>query len=137
MTNGGKKIEAQGPDEKLVLDFLAVTNQRDLEGLMKFFREDSVWHNMPVAPVSGLAGIRAVMAELVSAFTTIHLETLSIASRSGVVFTERVDHFRTAGGRAIDLPVAGTFVVEQGKIKLWRDYFDLATWEAQSGIKLA
>jgi limonene-1,2-epoxide hydrolase len=31
----------------------------------------------------------------------------------------------------MELPVAGLFVVHHGVITLWRDYFDLATFQAQ------
>jgi limonene-1,2-epoxide hydrolase len=31
-------------------------------------------------------------------------------------------------GKPVDLPAAGVFEMEGGKIKVWRDYFDLATY---------
>ena len=31
-------------------------------------------------------------------------------------------------GRKVDLPCVGIFEMENGKIKVWRDYFDLATF---------
>jgi limonene-1,2-epoxide hydrolase len=31
----------------------------------------------------------------------------------------------------MDLPVAGLFIVNDGVITLWRDYFDLATFQTQ------
>jgi limonene-1,2-epoxide hydrolase len=44
---------------------------------------------------------------------------------------ERVDRFRV-GDRWADLPVAGVFEVNaDGKIVLWRDYFDLTTFTTQ------
>ena len=41
-----------------------------------------------------------------------------------VVLTGRVDHFVSAE-RTVSLPVMGTFELEGGLIKAWRDYFDL------------
>jgi len=49
-----------------------------------------------------------------------------------LVFTERTDHFLTAG-KAVALPVAGVFELRNGKIAAWRDYFDLQSFLAQSG----
>ena len=43
------------------------------------------------------------------------------------MFTERVDRFR-AGDTWLELPVCGVFEVRDGRITLWRDYFDLATF---------
>ena len=37
------------------------------------------------------------------------------------------------GGKTVELPVAGVFELEGGRIKAWRDYFDLATWSRQTG----
>ncbi len=42
------------------------------------------------------------------------------------MFTERVDRFEMAG-KKVELPVADVFEIENGKIKAWRDYFDMAT----------
>ena len=39
---------------------------------------------------------------------------------------ERTDRF-LANGRWAELPVAGVFVVRDGKIAIWHDYFDLDT----------
>jgi limonene-1,2-epoxide hydrolase len=53
------------------------------------------------------------------------------------VHTERIDHFNVFNGKVVALPVAGTLYLSRGKITLWCDYFDLATFEMQSGIKLS
>ena len=41
------------------------------------------------------------------------------------MLTERVDKFLVKG-QWIELPVMGTFEVSDGRIRAWRDYFDLA-----------
>ncbi len=41
--------------------------------------------------------------------------------------TERIDRTKM-GDKAVDLPCAGMFELEGGKIKVWRDYFDLGTY---------
>jgi limonene-1,2-epoxide hydrolase len=43
------------------------------------------------------------------------------------VFTERTDGF-VMGDKSVDLPVAGVFEINDGKIAKWRDYFDMNTW---------
>ena len=49
-------------------------------------------------------------------------------NNAGVVINERVDRFNM-GGRWVELPLAGVFEIKNGKIALWRDYFDLATFQ--------
>ena len=46
------------------------------------------------------------------------------------MFNERVDSF-IVNGRPVVVPVAGVFEISGGKIKAWRDYFDLATYMNQ------
>jgi len=41
---------------------------------------------------------------------------------------ERIDTISFADRKAV-LPVAGVFVMSNGKIKEWRDYFDLNTFK--------
>ena len=44
-----------------------------------------------------------------------------------IVMNERTDRFGK-DGKWMDLPVAGVFEGHDGRITLWRDYFDLATF---------
>jgi hypothetical protein len=60
----------------------------------------------------------------------IHHQVASGDLTSGVVMNERNDRFKMAGGR-MEPPVAGLFVIENGLITLWRDDFDLATFQTQ------
>jgi limonene-1,2-epoxide hydrolase len=47
------------------------------------------------------------------------------------VLTERVDRF-LLNGRKVELPVMGAFEVgPDGKIRAWRDYFDMAQFTRQ------
>ena len=54
-------------------------------------------------------------------------EILSILAEGDLVIAERVDR-TVVGGRNVDLPCVGVFEMENGKIKVWRDYFDMATF---------
>jgi limonene-1,2-epoxide hydrolase len=59
------------------------------------------------------------------------LITLREASNGAVVIVERLDRHRFPTGW-VELPVTGVFEVHDGRITVWRDYFDVATF--QSGI---
>lgn len=80
--------------------------------------------------LKGAPVIRAAFDWMVSDWTRdakVHFEVSHIASKGTRVFTERVDHVESLG-RHVDLPVAGVFEIEDGKITLWRDYFDEQTY---------
>lgn len=119
-----------------VEDFLASWRDRDLERLMSFFAPDAVYHNVPVDPIEGSDGIRAIFESFLQAFEFADLEVIRIAADKNLVLAERVDHFRLTGGKAFDIEVTGVFEIENGKIKRFSDYFDLTTFEQRSGLKL-
>lgn len=122
--------------ERLVRAFLDGWEGRDIEQLCSAFAEDSVYHNVPVAPITGMAGIRQIFEGFLAAFESARLEVITLAAEPGLVIAERVDHFVMRDGKRITLPVTGVFVVRGGKIRRFSDYFDLADFERQSGIKL-
>ena len=118
--------------EKIVNDFCKAFESKNLEAIMAFFTEDAVYHNMPMAPVTGKAEIRTTIQSFMpkSDKDTITFKILNISSNGNVVFNERVDVFNT-GGKHIELPVAGVFEISAGKIAKWRDYFDLQSFTKQ------
>jgi limonene-1,2-epoxide hydrolase len=116
--------------EALVLRFCAAWSAGDLDALMGYFADDAVYHNIPVAPVQGLDDIRNTIAGFTAGVDRLEFEVTHVASNGNVVLTERVDHFHV-GDRTISLPVMGTFEVDGGRIKAWRDYFDLNQFMSQ------
>jgi limonene-1,2-epoxide hydrolase len=102
----------------------------DLDALIEFFTEDAVYHNIPVAPVTGKAAIRDTIAGFTAGVDRVEFRTRNIAASGSVVLTERVDAFFTPTV-TIELPVMGTFEVVDGKIAAWRDYFDLNQFMSQ------
>ncbi len=107
-----------------VVAFCKAGQERDLERQMSFILEDSVYHNMPDEPIVGAAKIRELLAGYTgnSEDTEIIIHNIT-ESASGTVMTERIDRFLTKG-KWIVCPVMGAAVVENGKIREWRDYYD-------------
>ncbi len=116
---------------ELVSAFCRAWSNRDVDEILAYFAEDAVYHNMPMPPMQGKQAIKTILQQIVSPTTWIEWETLNIAEAGNVVFTERVDRFEM-GGKKVELPVAGVFEIENGKIKAWRDYFDMAAWTRQT-----
>ncbi|WP_439816467.1 limonene-1,2-epoxide hydrolase family protein [Zavarzinia sp. CC-PAN008] len=120
---------------QLVVDFLGSWLERDVDRIMSFFADDAVYHNVPVAPIQGLDGIRGIFNGFLGAFQEINLEIVAIAASPGLVLAERIDRF-LLNGKCFDLPVNGVFVLQGAKIRRFSDYFDLASFEGPSGFKL-
>lgn len=116
------------PNERVIRDFVAAWPRLDAKELAGYFAEDGVYHNMPMAPIAGRANIEKLIAGFIGAWTKTHWDLLHVLCAGDVVVTERVDHI-VAGGKSVDLPVAGVFELENGKIKRWRDYFDMGTYQ--------
>jgi limonene-1,2-epoxide hydrolase len=118
---------------RVVTDFCNAIPRRDVEELLGFFANDAVYHNIPVAPVQGREAIASVLKQFLDPAGEAEFELLAIAVSGDKVLTERVDRFRV-GDKKISLPVMGTFEVDaDGRIRAWRDYFDLAQFTKQMG----
>lgn len=122
--------------EKLVRDFLGAWVDCDIETICSAFAHDAIYHNVPVKPIEGIDGIRAIFEAFLAAFEQAELDIVTLAAEPGLVLAERVDYFTMKDGRKVVLPVTGVFIVENGEITRFSDYFDLADFERQSGFKL-
>lgn len=113
----------------VVMKFIQAWNDKDWDAIEAAFTDDVVYHNIPMEALEGKAaasaGIRAMQPE------SVDWQVLNIAENGNVVLTERLDNFVMADGKQISVPVMGTMEIEDGKIRAWRDYFDLATFTNQ------
>ena len=114
-----------------VLAMIQGWNDRDIDAILACFAEDAIYHNMPMEPVQGKDDIRAAINGFVAGASAIRWDMIQIAENaSGVVLTERLDKFQM-GDQWIEVPVMGAFEVRDDRIVAWRDYFDLAGFQAQ------
>ena len=98
--------------------------------LVDFFTEDAVYHNMPVDPAVGREAILGLLNMFVTPAERVEFRVRNLVAQGDTVLTERVDVF-VLPNATIELPVMGTFEVQDGKIAAWRDYFDLNTYMSQ------
>lgn len=129
-------LDPQDDCERRVRDFLGAWTGRDIDALCGYFAADAVYHNVPVAPIAGIAGIRQIFVAFLDAFEAARLDVVSLAAAPGLVIAERVDRFTMRNGTRVVLPVTGVFELRGGRITRFSDYFDLADFERQSGLKL-
>ena len=106
------------------------------DDLAAFFTDDAVYHNIPLAPVTGRDAIANNIATFIRpgppGVEGIEFRVINIAANGPVVMTERVDVFKLPD-KSFGLPVMWTFEVSDGKITAWRDYFDMNQFTSQMG----
>jgi len=116
-------------NERIIREFIGAWKRLDAKELASYFAEDGVYHNMPTEPIVGRAEVEKFIAGFSGSWTETNWEILNILCSGDVVIAERLDRTR-AGDKSVDLPCVGVFELEDGKIKVWRDYFDFATYGA-------
>lgn len=116
--------------EEVVDEFIRRVVTKDIDGACELVAADVEYDNVPMGKVFGPAGIHEIldpMAALDESDWVVHRQV----ALGGTVLNERTDRFRM-GDSWMELPVAGVWEVDDtGKIRLWRDYFDLETMNAQ------
>ncbi len=114
-------------NERVVREFIAAWSRLDPSELAGYFTEDGCYYNMPTEPVRGRDKVEQFIRGFTANWTATEWELISIAAAGDRVYAERVDRTRTTQGD-VDLPCLGVFEMEGGKIREWRDYFDLNTF---------
>lgn len=112
----------------IVRAFIAAWSRLDADELVGFFTDDGIYHNMPMAPVQGHAALRPFIAAFAGGWASTTWEVLTIVGSGNTVIAERIDRTVTKDGKAVDLPCCGVFELTDGKIAVWRDYFDMGTY---------
>jgi limonene-1,2-epoxide hydrolase len=111
---------------RIVRAFLVALEELDITRALGYVAPEIVYQNVPLPPARGLRAFEKQlrrMAKFSSGFeATVH----HIAADGPIVLTERTDVF-VAGGWRASFWVCGTFEVRDGRIVLWRDYFDWTT----------
>jgi limonene-1,2-epoxide hydrolase len=122
--------DARTGEERLVLRFFDDWAKSDADLLAQYFTDDAVYSDSGQPPREGKENIRAHIAGVFQQLS-LTVETLHLASRDGIIFSERVDYIRMNSGRSSDIPVAGVIELRDGKIASWHDYFDGRTAERE------
>jgi limonene-1,2-epoxide hydrolase len=101
----------------------------DFDKVGSYFAEDGLYEDVP-APDAGAVGPAAVAARLRIGLEPIersvhHLHRMVV--EGGTVVTEHTEDWHFPTGEVVSLPFVSIHVIEDGKIKLWRDYWDFQT----------
>ncbi len=120
---------ADTPDA-LVREFLSLLVSRNLDAAASMVTDNFEYDNVPMGKAFGPDGLKNTLSGFFGMCTGIDWQILRQTSSGdlnhGVVLNERDDRVEIHG-RWTTLPVAGVFEIVNGKITLWRDYFDKQT----------
>ena len=114
-------------NEIVIREFVAAWSRLDAGELAGYFTEEGIYHNIPSGPVQGRSNIERFIAGFISPWQGTEWEIITLLANDDTVMVERLDKTVVAG-KEVNLPCFGVFEMEGGKIKVWRDYFDLATY---------
>lgn len=107
----------------VVMKMVNAWNTEDWDQVVDLFTEDGILHSMMVEPIKGRNSINARISHMGKGIDSITLNLKHIGVIDGVVFIERVDEF-VYKGHAGSVPVVGVIVVENDRVKEWREYYD-------------
>ena len=107
--------------------FIEAWTRLDADEIVSFFTDDGVYHNMPIEPVQGKDALKVFIQRFIADWTSTEWDLLNIAASGNIVMAERLDR-TMVGETKVDLPCCGVFEMSNGKIAVWRDYFDMATY---------
>ena len=112
---------------QVVRNFCDAMRKRDPEALREFLADGVLYQNTGMPAKKGVDEVLSDLAGQFAMFPeTYEYRMENIAGTGEVVLTERVDMINGFDGSLHGVPVMGTFVVRDGRITRWTDYFDTA-----------
>lgn len=108
----------------IVQEFCDRVAERDAEALRPLLADDVVYQNVGMAPAFGVDAVVESLASMFAMLPCLEFKTVTTVAEGDVVMNERLDMVPAPDGTTVGLPVMGTFVVRDGKIARWTDYWD-------------
>lgn len=123
--------------EATVNAFIHAIERKDVGAAVALVAPDISYENMPIDPIVGRDGVRATLEAFLGAASEVDWRILSQVASGNRVVNERLDRFKV-GATWVELPVAGVFEIgSDGLITLWRDYFDMGSYQRQMAAATA
>jgi len=116
-------------NRKLIETFWDTLYRRDFEALGAFFAEDGHYEDVP-APDPGATGPENVIKRLKIGLEPIERyehELHRMVCEGDTVVTEHTETWYWHSGESVALPFVSIHVIRDGRVQLWRDYWDLQT----------
>ena len=127
--NAGTTSATDTSSADTVRAFLAALERFDIDAAGALLDPDVVYENVSLPAAHGRAATLRLLRSMPRALSGFEAQTHRLAASGPVVLTERTDVL-VVGRVRVAFWVCGTFEVHDGRITLWRDYFD---WAATTG----
>ena len=116
--------------KKTIVQFFEDLERIDFDAVAAHCTDDCRYEDVPVGEPATAVGPAAIVAKLEGGLgdlealaTTLH----NVVEDGDTVLVERTEVWHHPTGERASLPVMAVFQFENGKIKLWRDYWDMKT----------
>lgn len=117
--------------ERAVTGFIKAIERKDIAAAVAMAAPAISYENMPISPVVGRDGLAQVLEMFLGSAHEVEWQIVSQYELGDTVINERLDRFQIGDGW-LELPIAGFFRVDDnGQITLWRDYFDMGSYQRQ------
>jgi limonene-1,2-epoxide hydrolase len=110
---------------EVVRSFIDALEAKDIDRVLDLADPAIVYQNVPLPPARGREAFERQMRWFERYVTEFAVDLTHAAAEGPIVLTERTDVMRI-GRLQAEFWVCGTFEVRDGKVVLWRDYFDYA-----------
>lgn len=126
MSEHAGEPESDSSPMPVVERFMELMSAKDIDGATELLAQDVVYENVGLPTVRGRERVRRLgRATLGLAGAGFEVYTHTISVSGSTVLTERTDVLKFRRLR-VQFWVCGRFDVRDGRIVLWRDYFDQA-----------
>jgi uncharacterized protein (TIGR02246 family) len=111
--------------ERLVRRFFAAWAEPNADELGGFFHDDTVWMDGPQGERRGADAIKSELAAQLMAVGGVMVEVKTLLSEGATVMVEQVSH-SSIHGTPVSAVVMAVFELDlEGRIKQWREAYDL------------
>lgn len=109
--------------ENVVTRFLNAMEMQDHDTVARLLAPGLRYTNVSLPTIQGGTRVASLIRKALRESRRFEVQLHSIASTGNTVLTERTDVLKV-GPLHVGFWVCGTFEVEDGRITVWRDYFD-------------
>lgn len=103
---------------------------RDWERIRSFFAADSIYYDVPVGPAAAARGPASIEARLrlgLEGLASYSHEPGVVVAEGDTVVTEHGETWAWGSGETVTLPFVSVQRIWDGRIVLWKDYWDQRT----------
>ena len=118
--------------EETVNAFISACERADVDAAIALLADDVRYENVGMNVIEGAAATREFLGPFLQGCDEVEWVVHHQVADDRVVMNERTDRFRK-GETWAGIHLMGVFVVEDGRIVEWRDFFDVADAVRQLG----